>query len=221
MISKVVIFGASGHAQVIVDMIENNPKYELVGFIDKYKNIQDTILNYQVIGDEESLPKLMTDYGFNKGVVGIGDNFTRSKVTKKILESVPDFHFINCIHNSANISKYCNIGYGNVIMAGVTINSETVISNHCVLNTNSSLDHDCSMKNFSSLAPNSAVGGNCIIGEYSNIGIGASVFHGTKIGNNCVIGGGSVVTKDTKSNSTYVGSPAKLISDRKIDDKYL
>jgi len=221
MVSKVVIFGSSGHAKVIVDIIENNPEYELVGFIDKYKNIKDTILNYQVIGDEQSLPQLMMDYGFNKGVIGIGDNFTRSKVVKDIMKSVPDFQFINCIHNSANVSQHCKIGIGNVIMAGATVNSETVISNHCILNTNSSLDHDCIMNDFSSLAPNSAVGGNCIIGEYSNIGIGASIFHGIKIGNNCVIGGGSVVTKDTNSNSTYIGSPAKFISDRKMDDKYL
>ncbi len=221
MVSKVVIFGASGHAKVIVDIIENNPEYQLVGFIDKYKCIQDTILNYQVIGDEESLPKLMTKYDFYKGVIGIGDNFTRSKVVKHIMKSVPDFQFINCIHNSANVSQYCNIGFGNVIMAGATVNPESVISNHCILNTNSSLDHDSLMSDFSSLAPNSAVGGNCIIGEYSNIGIGASVFHETKIGNNCIIGGGSVVTKDTNSNSKYIGSPAKFISDRKMGDKYL
>ena len=150
MVSKVVIFGSSGHAKVIVDIIENNPEYELVGFIDKYKNIKDTILNYQVIGDEQSLPQLMMDYGFNKGVIGIGDNFTRSKVVKDIMKSVPDFQFINCIHNSANVSQHCKIGIGNVIMAGATVNSETVISNHCILNTNSSLDHDCSMRDFSS-----------------------------------------------------------------------
>ena len=218
---KVVIFGSSGHAKVIVDIIESDINFELIGFIDRSITPEKKILNYSVIGEESILPKLMQKYKFNKGVVGIGDNFVRSKVVDFVKGIVPDFQFINCIHNSAKLSNHCKFGVGNVIMPGVSINASTIISDHCILNTNSSLDHDCRMASFSSLAPNAAVGGNCSIGQFSNIGIGASVFHGVSIEENCIVGGGSVLNKDAKSNSTYYGIPAKRISDRKLGDCYL
>ena len=69
---KVVIFGSSGHAKVIVDIIESNNNFELIGFIDKFIPAETIVLNYKVIGDESILPKLMNEYKFNKGVVGIG-----------------------------------------------------------------------------------------------------------------------------------------------------
>ena len=218
---KVVIFGCSGHAKVVADILESNNKYQLIGFIDKFIPNNTTVLDYKVIGDELILPKLMKKYNFNKGVVGIGNNFLRSKVVDLIKKLAPDFQFINCIHNSANISKYCEIGFGNVVMPGVSINASSKISDHCILNTNSSLDHDCYMDSYSCLAPNSAVGGNCIIGRYSYVGIGASIFHGVSIEKNCIIGGGSILNKNTKSDSTYYGIPAKRVSNRELGDNYL
>ena len=218
---KVVIFGSSGHAKVIVDIIESESKFELLGFIDKFKSVGEEVLGYKVIGDEESLPDLMLKFGFNQGVVGIGDNFIRSKVVRAIQELAPNFQFINCIHKSAKVSNHLTIGMGNVVMPGATINASSVISNHCILNTNSSLDHDCIMSNFSSLGPNSAVGGNCNIGEFSKIGIGASVFHGIRVGRNCIIGGGSLVNKHTEPDSVYYGVPARFITTRELGDRYL
>lgn len=219
--SKVVIFGSSGHAKVIVDIVESNSGFELIGFIDKFKTVGDEVLGYKVIGNEQSLPRLMIEYGFNQGIVGIGDNFIRSEVVRIVTQLAKKFQFVNCIHKSAKISKHFHIGIGNVVMPGAIINASSIVSNHCILNTNSSLDHDCMMKDFSSLAPNAVVGGNCNIGEYSNVGIGASVFHGINIGSNCIIGGGSLVNKNTDSDSIYYGIPAKFISNRKFGDRYL
>ena len=218
---KVVIFGCSGHAKVVVDIIESNNNYELIGFIDKFIPKSTSVLDYTVIGDELSLPKLMNKYKFNKGLVGIGNNFVRSKVVNLVKKIAPDFEFINCIHNSANISKYCKFGVGNVVMPGVSINASSIISDHCILNTNSSLDHDCQMSNYSCLAPNSAVGGNCSIGEYSYVGIGASIFQGVSIDQNCIVGGGSILNRDAKADSIYYGIPAKKVSSRKLEDNYL
>ena len=218
---KIVIFGSSGHAKVIVDIIESNNNFELIGFIDKLVPKGTIILDYKVIGDDSLLPKLMNKYKFNKGIVGIGDNFVRSKVVDFIKKIAPDFQFINCIHHSAKLSNHSKLGVGNVVMAGVSINASTTISDHCILNTNSSLDHDCRMENFSCLAPNSAVGGNCSIGHFSYVGIGASIFNGVSIDDNCVVGGGSVLNKDAISDSTYYGIPAKKVSDRKLGDSYL
>ena len=218
---KIVIFGSSGHAKVIVDVVESNSSLKLLGFIDRPELVGSEVLGYKVIGSESSLPELMDRLGFSKGIIGIGDNSTRRLVATRIQEIAPTFEFTNCIHKSANISRHCEIGHGNVIMPGVSINASSIVSNHCILNTHSSLDHDSLMEPYSSLGPNAATGGNCSIGELSHIGIGASILQRVSIGRNCIIGAGSLVNKDTKNDSVYYGSPAIFISKRKAGDQYL
>ena len=113
------------------------------------------------------------------------------------------------------------MGEGNVVMAGATINTSSEISNHCIFNTNCSIDHDNRIADFASIAPNGVTGGNVEVGEFSAIGIGATVKHNVSIGYNCIIGACSLVNKDTKSNSVYYGIPAKFIRNHELGEKYL
>ena len=83
--SKVVIFGTSGHAKVIVDIIESDPKFELIGFIDNLIPVGKKILDYFVIGKDKSLPELINQYGFTKGVIGIGDNVRYKNKSYQVL----------------------------------------------------------------------------------------------------------------------------------------
>jgi sugar O-acyltransferase (sialic acid O-acetyltransferase NeuD family) len=221
MPERIIIFGVSGHAKVIVDIIEKEAKFELIGFIDNNSEIGTNVLGYEVIGPDSSLNQIITNNDVFGGIIGIGDNAGRAIVKEKIINTFHDFNFVNCIHPNSVIGKNVTWGEGNVVMAGAIINSSSELKNHCIVNTNSSLDHDCIMSDFSSIAPNATVGGNVVIGEYSAIGIGANVFHQINIGANCIIGGGSLVCKDTENNSVYYGAPCKLVRNHNLGDKYL
>ena len=59
-------------------------------------------------------------------------------------------------------------------MAGVIVNSDSKIGDHCILNTRSALDHDCELGDFSSLAPGATTGGKVSIGAFSVIALGAT-----------------------------------------------
>lgn len=218
---SILIFGAGGHAKVIVDIIEKQGKYNIAGFVDKYCSKNTVFMGYTVLGDDSSLKDIVSNYEICGGVIGIGDNSIRSKVRDLIIQVIPNFEFINCIHPKSILGKDVTLGGGNVVMAGAIINPSTKIKNHCILNTNSSIDHDGLMSDFSSIAPNTTVGGSVKIGDYSAIGIGANIFESIKIGRNCIIGGGSRVCHDTKDNSIYYGSPSKSIREHKIGDRYL
>ena len=218
---KILIFGAGGHAKVIVDIIEKQKEYNIVGFIDEYIDINTNILGYKVLGKISSLNEIIISYKAYGGIIGIGSNSTRSEIRKKIYKTNPDFKFINCIHPNSILGKDTSLGEGNVVMAGVIINSLSTIKNHCILNTNSSVDHDCLIFDFASIAPGVTIGGNVTIGTYSHIGIGSNIFHNVTIGNNCIIGGGSLICENTQENSIYYGSPAKFIKKHKLGDAYL
>ena len=106
-------------------------------------------------------------------------------------------------------------------MGNSIINSSTTIGNGVIVNTASTIDHDCYLDNFSSLAPGVNLGGNVIIGKRSVVSIGAKIMHGIKLGNDTVVGGGSFVNKDIGDNFVSYGVPSKTIRKRKKDEKYL
>lgn len=218
---KILIIGAGGHSKVIVDIIQNEQKYEIAGFIDNNLPIGHEVLGYKVLGKKEEINTLINKHEIFGGVIAIGDNFIRSNIKKKITQLCNEFKFINCIHPKSSIAFNVVMGEGNVVMAGAVINTSSEISNHCIFNTNCSIDHDNKIANFASIAPNAVTGGNVEVGEFSAIGIGATVKHNVSIGYNCIIGGGSLVNKDAKSNSVYYGIPAKFIRNHELGKKYL
>ena len=55
------------------------------------------------------------------------------------------------------------------------------------------------------------VGGEIVLEEFSAIGTNAIVFPGVTIAEGCVVGAGSVVTKDTRPWTIYVGNPARPV----------
>jgi sugar O-acyltransferase (sialic acid O-acetyltransferase NeuD family) len=220
-LKKIIIIGAGGHSKVIVDIIKNEQKYEIAGFIDNNLPIGHKVLDYKVLGKEEEINTIINKHEIFGGIIAIGDNYIRCNVEKKIKELCNEFKFINCIHPKSHIAFNVVMGEGNVVMAGATINTSTEIGSQCILNTNCSIDHDNRIANFASIAPNAATGGNVVVGEFSAIGIGATVKHNVSIGYNCIIGSSSLVNKDAQSNSVYYGMPAKFIRNHELGKKYL
>jgi sugar O-acyltransferase (sialic acid O-acetyltransferase NeuD family) len=218
---NIVIIGSSGHAKVIIDIVEQEGRYKIAGLLDRYRKVGEQTLGYHVFGQEEDLPQLTTRHTLRGAIVAIGDNFIRSKVAARVREICPDLPFVSAIHPKASIAKDVSVGKGTVIMAGVTINPCCSIGRFCILNTNSSLDHDSVMEDFSSLAPRVTAGGNCRIGGYSAVSIGAVIIHGIHIGEHTVVGAGSTALKNLDPFKVAYGTPAKAIRDRKPGDKYL
>jgi len=216
-VKKILIFGTGGHAKVILDIISNEKKYEIAGFIDNELDEGQEVLNHKVLGADKDLISLIKKNSIFGGVIAVGNNYSRENISQKINNLCKDFNFINCIHSQAQIAMDVSIGVGNVLMAGSVINTSTSIGNHCIVNTNSSLDHDNTILDFSSIAPNSATGGNVTIGKLSALGIGSTILPGISVGPNSIIGAGSLVLEDIPSDSIYFGSPAKFIRKNLID----
>mgnify|MGYP001315646295 CR=1 FL=1 len=50
---KIVIIGSSGHAKVIIDIIEQEGKFKIIGLIDTFKGIGESVLGYKIIGEDK------------------------------------------------------------------------------------------------------------------------------------------------------------------------
>jgi sugar O-acyltransferase (sialic acid O-acetyltransferase NeuD family) len=218
---NIVIIGSSGHAKVVIDIVRNERKYNIVGLLDRFRAAGDQTMGCPILGKEEDLPELGKLHSVKGGIVAIGDNLVRSKVVALVKEISPGFRFVSAIHPRAVIGADVTIGEGSVVMAGVTINPCSAVGRFCILNTHSSLDHDSMLADFSSLAPGATTGGNCRVGEYSAICIGAILSHGVQVGEHSVVGAGSLVLDSIGSFVVAHGAPARVIRNRKPGDKYL
>src|SRR5438105_4605194 len=105
MNDRIVVIGAGGHGKVIIDIIENEQKYKLVGLLDSKLPPGQKVLGYEVLGSDTDLSLLYRRINISGIVVAIGDNWLRSKVVEKARRAVPDVRFVNCIHPSAQVSK--------------------------------------------------------------------------------------------------------------------
>jgi sugar O-acyltransferase (sialic acid O-acetyltransferase NeuD family) len=219
--NNIVVIGSSGHAKVVIDIIEKEDKYSIVGLIDTFKEIGETSFGYRILGSEQSLPKLFQSYNLCGGFIAIGDNWQRYLMAKKIKKMLPGFNFITIFHPSVQIARGVTIGRGSVLIAGAIVNSDSKVGNFCILNTKASLGHDSIMEDFSSLASNATIGANVRIGAFSAISLGANVLSKKSIGTHTIVGAGALVYDYIPAFCVAYGVPAKIIRKRRKGDEYL
>jgi sugar O-acyltransferase (sialic acid O-acetyltransferase NeuD family) len=198
--NNLVIYGASGHGKVVVDVVQRQKKYTTVGFCDDNKNKLDLAGNAVPIISSTEL-----DVNVNL-FIAIGDNRIRKILYKKYLDL--GFKFVTILDPSAIISDSAQIKSGSVVMPGVIINSDTFVSENSIINTRTSIDHDCYIGSHCHIAPGVTICGACKIGDNTFIGAGATIVPNIKIGANVIVGAGSVVLKDVKDNQLIYGVPA-------------
>ena len=218
---NILIYGASGHAKMIVDIIHKNNNYTVIGFVDSFKPLNQDIYGYKIIGNLDELPNLIKEHNIYGIVIGIGDNFTRQKAYTKILKIAPTLKFVPVVHPSAVLANDIVIPRGTVVMPSVVINTNAKVGEFCILNTKSSLGHDSSMADFSSLASGVIISGNVQIGLCSAICLSTSIIQNVSIGNHTVIGAASLVLKSIGDCKLAYGIPIHTIKDREPDSKYL
>lgn len=212
---KLLVFGAGGHAKVVADILAKQGKYPLAAFVDEKRKGQ-IFLGLPCYSEQD-----LKGQSFTHAIVAIGDNWTRAQVVARLKAIYPEIEFVTAVHPSAVIGADVSLGSGSVVMAGAVVNPGTRVSDHVILNTSSSVDHDCELGEFSSIAPGAVLGGNCKVGSFAAVSLGATVIHGRTIGTHTVIGAGSVVLTDIESECVAWGSPCIKQRSRKPDDRYL
>ena len=213
---QVVLFGASEHARVVVD-IARRARRAVVALVDENRAKQG-IDGIAILHDAREAAQ---QYEAAHWCVSIGDNNTREAVVARLRGIAPSLRFAALIHPGAIVAPDVEIGEGTVVMAGAVINPGSVIGKHCIVNTGACLDHDNRLDDFCSVAPRVATGGQVSIGRGSAVCIGACIQHGITIGEQTVIGAGAVVLGDVPAFCVAFGVPCKVIRNRQPSDRYL
>jgi len=199
-----LLYGASGHAKVVIDCLIDLD-ISVDGIFDDYSDLM-SLNGYDVLGEYDTV-----EFPDERIVVTVGDNITRKKIVDKISHKFGKA----VIHPSSSVSKYAHVGVGSVVFHRSVIQSGASVGKHCIINTSSSVDHDCEIEDFVHISPKVTLCGKVKVAEGTHIGAGATVIPEVTIGKWCVIGAGAVITQNLPDYSLVVGVPGKVI--RKVE----
>jgi len=200
----VAIVGYSGHAYVIIDILLNAGRLVTAYCDSEQKSSNPFHLNY--LGRETEVLDRLRRFDF---FACVGHNGIREKIHTQLAQFLGNP--INAIHPSAVISASVRMGDGVMIAANATVNPLAEIGRGVILNTSTSIDHECIIGDFTHVAPGAVLCGNVTVGRSSFIGANSVIRQGIHIGSNVVIGAGSVVIKDVADNTTVIGNPARKL----------
>lgn len=207
--NPIIIIGAGGHAQDIID-IACSAGYSILGFLD------DNLKGEFILGKISDYKKILSQYKDYdiRYTIGINDSIIRQKIDLFLKEF--NAKPITLVHQSAVIGHNVTIQDGCVLGAGTVLTSNVSLGRHVHLNTHASVNQGSVIGNYSTLSPGVKVCGDVVIGECVQFGANSSVINMVNIGNNVTLGAGSVVIKDIPSNCVAVGVPARIIKEKNV-----
>lgn len=189
------LYGASGHAKVIIDILKANGM-EIEGLLDDNPDVTE-LMGYKVLHGVNDVSSL---------IISIGNNRIRKMIAERL-----ETRFEKAVHPSAIMSPSAKVGDGTVVMQGAIVQACAEIGKHCIVNTGASVDHECVLEDYVHVSPHSTLCGNVHVGEGAWIGAGTTVIPGVKIGKWSVIGAGSVVVRDIPDGVVAYGNPCRIV----------
>lgn len=207
MKEKIILIGGGGHCKSVIDVIEQEAKFEIAGIIDVKGKIGSKVLNYEVIGCDDDIEKLGETHKFFFITVGQGKNNTLRKQIFDKLKSL-NLKLPIIVSPYTHVSKHSVIGEGTIIMHGAIINAGAKVGVNCILNTQSLIEHDAEVGNHCHISTKATLNGTVKLGETVFAGSSCVIADGVNICNNVTIGAGSAVIKSIIEAGVYVGCPA-------------
>jgi sugar O-acyltransferase (sialic acid O-acetyltransferase NeuD family) len=207
MLEKIVIFGAGGHAKVVIDTIEVAGHYEIAFLADAdMAKVGTTLLGYPVRSEQEGFDARKE--GVTHAFVAIGNNAIRKSIA--IAVTGYGFSLATIAHPAAVISSNAMLGVGTLVMPGSIINADVCIGSNVIINTGAIIEHDCLVGDDVHISPRATLCGGVQVGDLSLVGAGATILPGVRIGTGTIVGASALVLSDVPDRSKAIGIPSSI-----------
>lgn len=191
---KAYIFGAGGHTRVVASFLDAE-----VVFVTE--DPQDP----SVMSTEDYFARRPAGDAY----VAIGANGLRRHLLERL--AAAGVRTPPCIAPTAWVARDAQIEDGAVICAGAVIGSRASIGRGAIVNTLSSVDHDCTLGSTTQVTVGVTIAGAVTIGENCFFGMKSGVIPNKTIGDNVQVRAGSLVVSDVEANVLMGGNPAEII----------
>lgn len=210
----IAIYGAGGFGREVACLIKRINKKKLawnfVGFFDDNKSLAGSVNEYgKVLGGMNELNVWDKELSL---VITIGSTQIIRIIIERIKNSYIDFP--NIIDPTVDLLDPENVilGKGNVILAKCFISCNVNIGDFNLFNVGVGIGHDSKIGNYNVIMPNVNISGGVNIGDGNMCGVKSTILQNIIIGDNVKLGANSLLTRNTKDNCLYMGTPAKLFN---------
>jgi sugar O-acyltransferase (sialic acid O-acetyltransferase NeuD family) len=191
---EIILIGGGGHCKSVIDVIEQEGKFQIIGIVDKSELLDVKVLGYPVIGNDSDLADLSKKYRYALVTVGqIKSSSLRVRLFKlavKVGLTMP-----NIISPRAYVSKHAMIGQGTVIMHDALVNANAKIGENCIINSKALIEHDVVIENHCHISTGSIINGGTVVKCHTFFGSNSVAKENIVIEKQSVIGGGVTVLK--------------------------
>lgn len=190
---NIVLIGGGGHCVSVIDIIENDNKFNILGILDSNPN-KNFLMGYKVLGDDNLIPDLVKQNNYFIITVGQIKNFS---IRKNIYNTLTKYNakIATIISSLAYVSKHSFIGEGSIVMNHAVINANSSIGKNCIINTKSNIEHGVSVGDFCHISTCSVINGDSEIGSGTFIGSNATISNGISIKDSSIISAGEFIKK--------------------------
>lgn len=189
---KIILIGGGGHCRSVIDVIEQESQFQIVGIIDKPNFLGSKILGYKVIGNDHDLKKIAKKFKYALITVGhIKSHILRLKLFT--LAKKAGFKFPSIISPNAYVSKHSKIGNGTIIMHHAIISANTIIGDNCIINSKALIEHDCLISNHCHISTSTIINGGVKIGSKCFIGSNVTTKNNIEIRANSFVKAGTLL----------------------------
>lgn len=192
--AKAYIFGGGGHARVIASFLSVTPTFVLQARAGDNTMSEDDYFSELPAGDV---------------YIGIGSNAARAKCAARlraVQATLPA-----CVAPTAFIARDAQIDSGAVICAGAVVGSKAKIGRDTIINSLSSVDHDCVLGDLSQVTAGVTFGGTVRTGTNCFFGIKSAIIPNMTIGENVQVMAGCLIVSNVESNVIMGGNPGRLV----------
>ncbi len=170
---NIILIGGGGHCHSVIDVLEQENKYNILGIIDLPKFKGEKVLGYSVIGSDDDLEQLRKKCKNALITLGhIQSNDLRVKLFDKLKKA--GFELPVIVSPLAYVSKHATIQEGTVIMHHALINANVKIGKNCIINTKALIEHDVIIKNHCHISTASVINGGVTVEDNTFFGSNAT-----------------------------------------------
>jgi sugar O-acyltransferase (sialic acid O-acetyltransferase NeuD family) len=207
--SKVVCWGATGHAAVLREAMQYEG-HSIVLLVDN-RELESPMPAVPCVLGEAGLALWQEAHGadyLREAVVAIGGAKGLDRLAIQSLLKAQGFTILTVIHPRAFVASDAVLGEGSQILAMSAVCAGARLGASVIVNTRASVDHGCRIGDGVHVGPGATLAGEVVVGDRAFIGAGATILPRVVIGQDAVIGAGAVVTGDVSPGITVIGVPA-------------
>jgi sugar O-acyltransferase (sialic acid O-acetyltransferase NeuD family) len=210
---RLLVWGAKGHARVLAEFAPALG-HSIALLVDNDPARESPIDGVPVVHGIQGLDDwLMTHPGEIDGfAVAIGGDRGQDRLQLHALLEERGLPAITLVHPASYVATDARVGMGSQVLAMACIGAGAVLGRQCIVNTSSSVDHECVLGDGAHIGPGATLAGCVRVGEEAFVGTGAVILPNVEIGRGATVGAGAVVTHDVEPGTIVTGVPARPIS---------